>query len=56
MAAEKKSSGDVLAVLVSVVLGIAIGTAIKRIKLGILIGLVTGCMIVLSSWIRLWRK
>jgi hypothetical protein len=43
-------------IIVAVLLGLAIGTAIKRIRVGIILGLAIGVIIMVSSWIRLTRK
>lgn len=45
-----------MAFLFAIVLGLALGIMIKKIRIGILIGLVLGFMIVLTGWLRTTRK
>jgi hypothetical protein len=40
----------------AIILGLALGMLIKRVKVGILVGLVLGSMIVLTGWLRSTRK
>jgi uncharacterized membrane protein YccC len=54
MATQRKPSirrGE-MAFIFAIVLGLIVGVLIKRVKLGILIGLVLGFTIVLLGWLR----
>jgi hypothetical protein len=44
------------AFLFAIVLGLALGFMIKRIRVGIVIGMVLGGLIVLMGWLRSTRK
>ncbi len=55
---EKKQGlrkGEV-AYIFAIVLGLIIGVLIKRIKVGIMIGLVLCVLMALSGWVRFTRK
>lgn len=41
--------------MAAIVLGLMLGIAIKKIRIGLLIGVVLGIMFLLSTWIRLFR-
>ncbi len=45
-----------MAFLFAIVLGLAVGILIKKVRIGILIGLILGIMIVLTGWLRSTRK
>ena len=45
-----------MAFIFAIILGLALGFLIKRVRVGILIGLVLGIMIVLTGWLRSTRK
>lgn len=45
-----------MAFIVAIVLGLVIGVLIKRVRVGILIGMVLGGLIVFTGWIRATRK
>ena len=45
-----------IAFIFAIVLGLAVGILIKKVRIGILIGLVLGIMIVLTGWLRSTRK
>jgi hypothetical protein len=45
-----------MAFIFAIVIGLALGIMIKKIRIGILIGLVLGTMIVLTGWLRTRRK
>lgn len=45
-----------MAFIFAILLGLALGIMIKKIRIGILIGLVMGSMIVLTGWLRSTRK
>lgn len=45
-----------MAFIFAIVLGLAVGILIKKVRIGILIGLVLGIMIVLTGWLRSTRK
>ncbi|NOT52729.1 MAG: hypothetical protein HOP10_15805 [Chitinophagaceae bacterium] len=45
-----------MAFIFAIVLGLALGIMIKKIKIGILIGFVLGVIILLTGWLRLKRK
>jgi len=58
MAVQKKPDirrGE-MAFIFAIVLGLAVGILIKRVKVGILIGLVLGFAIVLLGWLRTSRN
>lgn len=58
MSEEKKPDirrGE-MAFIFAIVLGLAVGILIKKVRIGILIGLVLGIMIVLTGWLRTTRK
>jgi len=40
----------------AIVLGLALGIAIKKIRIGILLGLALGIVIVFTGWLRSVRK
>jgi len=40
----------------AIVLGLALGIMIKRVRVGILIGIVLGLFIVITGWLRTTRK
>ena len=50
-----KGRGD-MAFIFAIVLGLAVGILIKRVKVGILIGIVLGFFIVLTGWMQTKRK
>lgn len=45
-----------MAFIFAILLGLALGIMIKKIRIGILIGLVMGSMIVLTGWLRSTRR
>ncbi|HPG10559.1 MAG TPA: hypothetical protein PLU37_03445 [Chitinophagaceae bacterium] len=45
-----------VAFIFAIVIGLVIGFLIKRVRIGILIGLALGVFIVLSGWLRAMRK
>jgi hypothetical protein len=45
-----------MAFIFAIVLGLALGIMIKKIRIGILIGLILGTMIVFTGWLRSTRK
>ena len=45
-----------VAFIFAIVIGLALGIMIKRIKVGILIGMVLGFLIILTGWLRTKRK
>jgi len=45
-----------MAFIFAIVLGLAIGILIKKVRIGLLIGLVLGSMIVLTGWLRSTRR
>ena len=45
-----------MAFIFAMVLGLALGLLVKRIKVGILIGLALGSLIVLTGWLRSTRR
>ncbi len=45
-----------MAFIFAIVLGLAVGILIKRVKVGILIGIVLGFFIVLTGWMQTKRK
>lgn len=49
--ASKKSRSEV-AMWLAIVIGLVLGMLIKRVRLGILLGLVIAGLIVLTGWIR----
>ncbi len=58
MSEERKPSigrGE-MAFIFAIVLGLAVGILIKRVKVGILIGIVLGFFIVLTGWMQTKRK
>jgi hypothetical protein len=42
--------------ILAIVMGLALGIMIKRVRIGILIGLVMGIFVVLTGWLRSTRK
>ena len=44
------------AFIFAIVLGLALGIMIKKIRIGLLIGLVMGILIVFTGWLRTTRK
>lgn len=42
--------------MLAIVFGLILGVLIKRIKLGLIIGVVLGTMLVAGSWLRLFRR
>ena len=42
--------------MIAIGLGLVLGIMIKRVKIGLLIGLILGVMLVLGSWLRVFRK
>lgn len=58
MAAEKKPDvkrGE-MAFIFAIIIGLALGILIKRVKVGILVGMVLGFLIILTGWLRTTRK
>ena len=45
-----------IAFVFAIILGLLIGIAIKRVRIGIIIGLGLGLLIVLTGWLRTTRK
>lgn len=45
-----------MAFIFAIVIGLAIGIMFKRVKVGILIGVVLGLFIVITGWLRTTRK
>jgi hypothetical protein len=45
-----------MAFIFAILLGLAVGILIKKVRIGILIGLILGIMIVLTGWLRSTRK
>ena len=45
-----------MAFIFAIVLGLAVGILIKKVRIGILVGLVLGIIIVLTGWLRSTRK
>lgn len=45
-----------MAFIFAIILGLAIGIMIKRVRIGILIGMVLGILIVATGWLRTTRK
>jgi hypothetical protein len=45
-----------MAFIFAIVLGLAVGIMIKKVRIGILIGLALGIIIVLTGWLRSTRK
>jgi hypothetical protein len=58
MATERKpdTKRGEISFIFAIVLGLALGIMIKKIRVGMLIGLVLGTMIVFTGWIRSGRK
>lgn len=58
MRTEKKPSarrGD-MAFIFAILLGLAVGIFVKKVRFGLLLGLILGSMIVLTGWLRSSRK
>jgi hypothetical protein len=58
MSSERKPSakrGD-MAFIFAIILGLAVGIFIKKVRVGLMIGLVLGSMIVLTGWLRSTRR
>ncbi len=58
MRTEKKPSarrGD-MAFIFAILIGLAVGIFVKKVRFGLLLGLVLGSMIVLTGWLRSSRK
>lgn len=58
MAAEKKPDvkrGE-MAFIFAIIIGLALGILIKRVKVGILVGMALGFLIILTGWLRTTRK
>jgi hypothetical protein len=45
-----------MAFIFAIVLGLAVGILIKKVRIGILIGLVLGIMIILTGWLRSTKR
>ncbi|MEO6611751.1 MAG: hypothetical protein ABIT05_02420 [Chitinophagaceae bacterium] len=45
-----------MAFIFAIIIGLALGIMIKRVRIGILIGLVLGSLIVATGWLRTTRK
>ena len=45
-----------MAFIFAIVLGLALGIMIRRVRIGIIIGAILGVMIVLGGWLRTTRK
>ncbi len=45
-----------MAFIFAILLGLGLGIAIKKIRIGLLIGLVLGLMVVFTGWLRTTRK
>ena len=58
MSSERKPSvrRSEMAFLFAIVLGLLLGIFIKRIRLGLLIGLALGGLIVFTGWLRMNKK
>lgn len=44
------------AFIFAIIIGLALGILIKKVKYGLLFGFILGVLLLLSSWIRLTRK
>lgn len=56
-ASDKNSVGrSELSFIFAIILGLALGTMIKRIRIGLLIGIGLGLFIVITGWLRGTRK
>jgi hypothetical protein len=58
MSEERKPSirrGE-MAFIFAIILGLALGIMIKKVKIGILIGMVLGVLILFTGWLRTNRK
>ncbi|MEI9910809.1 MAG: hypothetical protein WDO71_14730 [Bacteroidota bacterium] len=58
MSTERKPStrrGE-MAFIVAIILGLVVGVLIKRVRLGILLGMVIGGAIIALGWLRSTRK
>jgi len=55
MAKNGIKSGE-WAFIFSIIIGLALGILIKKVKYGLLFGFLIGGLILLSSWVRLTRK
>lgn len=40
----------------AIIIGLAVGILIKKVRIGLIIGLVLGFMIILTGWLRVKRK
>ena len=58
MSTERKPSvrRSEMAFIVAIILGLIIGILIKRVRIGILIGMGLGIFIVFTGWLRSTRK
>ena len=45
-----------MAFIVAIILGLVIGVLIKRARVGILIGMIAGGLIIFTGWIRATRR
>ena len=58
MAAQQKPDvrrGE-MAFIFAIILGLALGIMIKKVRIGIIIGIVAGLLIVVTGWLRTTRK
>ena len=45
-----------MAFIIAIIIGLALGILIKRVRLGLLLGLVVGSMIVFLGWISIKKR
>jgi Na+/proline symporter len=56
MKQKKDFANTELSFMIAIVLGLVLGIMIKKIKFGLLVGVVMGVLFVLGTWLRLFRK
>lgn len=53
---KKKSSREELTLIFAIVIGLILGTLIKKIRLGIIFGLILGGFLIFSGWLNARKR
>ena len=55
-AKKRKSSREELSLIFAIVIGLILGTLIKKIRLGIIFGLILGGFLIFTGWLNARKK
>lgn len=53
---KRKSSREEISLIFAIVIGLVLGTLIKKIRLGIIFGLILGGFLIFSGWLNARKK